>query len=266
MPLLGNFAAQSNNNKKRDVPASPCFASPGCSTWFICPPVQAFFALFWDRQQSSHRCFVRSMPAHRTTTDEPALRQVCMFIGSFRQIIKRKEKPKRVPWGIRPPFDVCWWGFYRPELVESVKQSERTRGRGPATALFCFLNLKTMAGCRWKKKNSYKRDREKKMHGPLLILAFCRGGGGGGGGGRQEETSQSSARQKCGWLEVRSWRRKKASRFVSCSLDEIHHNKDSMTDLTRPGSLPCEELQSYPSSKRREKAKFVLPRKSGKIS
>ena len=40
----------------------------------------------------------------------------------------------------------------------------------------------------------------------------------------------------------------------------------SMTDLTRPGSLPCEELQSYPSSKRREKAKFVLPRKSGKIS
>ena len=32
-----------------------------------------------------------------------------------------------------------------------------------------------MAGCRWK-KNSYERDREKKMHGPLLILAFCRGG------------------------------------------------------------------------------------------
>ena len=86
-----------------------------------------------------------------------------------------------------------------------MKQSERTRGRGPATALFCFLNRKTMAGCRWK-KNSYERDREKKMHGPLLILAFCRGGGGGGGGERerQEETSQSSARQKCGWLEVRS--------------------------------------------------------------
>ena len=39
MPLL-------NNNKKRDVPASPCFVSPGCSTWFICPPVQAFFACF----------------------------------------------------------------------------------------------------------------------------------------------------------------------------------------------------------------------------
>ena len=27
-----------------------------------------------------------------------------------------------------------------------------------------------MAGCRW--KQSYERDREKKMHGPLLILAF----------------------------------------------------------------------------------------------
>ena len=39
-----------------------------------------------------------------------------------------------------------------------------------------------------------------------------------------------------------------------------------MTDLTIPGSLPCEELRSYPSSKRLEKAKFVLPRKSGKIS
>ena len=109
------------------------------------------------------------------------------------------------------------------------------------------------------------------MHGPLLILAFfVEGGGGGGGGGgereREEKTSQSSAWQKCVWLEVRLRRKKKASRFVSCSLDEIHHQKHSMTDLTRPGSLPCEKLQSYPSSKRHEKAKFVLRRKSGKIS
>ena len=39
-----------------------------------------------------------------------------------------------------------------------------------------------------------------------------------------------------------------------------------MTDLTRPGFLPCEKFQSCPSSKRLEKAKFVLLRKSGKIS
>ena len=38
----------------------------------------------------------------------------------------------------------------------------------------------------------------------------------------------------------------------SCSLDDIHHHKKSMTDLTRPGSLPCKEFQSYPSSKRPE--------------
>ena len=97
------------------------------------------------------------------------------------------------------------------------------------------------------------------MHGPLLMLAFCQGGG--GGGGREEETSQSSARQKCGWL-ARSpiTTKKKASRFVSCSLDEIHHHmhKDSMADLTRPGSLPCEELQSYPSSKRLKKSEVCL--------
>ena len=131
------------------------------------------------------------MPAHRTTTDEPAVddasSDTCMFIGSFRQI-ERKERPKRVPWDVRPPFDVSWCcvtGFYRPELVESVNQSERTRGRWtcePVAAPFYFLNLKTMAGCRWKKSN--ERDREKKMHGPLLIhvLAFLSRGGGGGGG------------------------------------------------------------------------------------
>ena len=134
-----------------------------------------------------------------------------------------------------------------------------------SAAPFYFLNLKTMAGCRWKKSN--ERDREKKMHGPLLILAFLSRGG---GGGRERETRGNFPKQRL--AEVCLARspivttKKKASRFVSCSLDDIHHHKNSMTDLTRPGSLPCEELQSYPSSKRQEKAKFVLPRKSGKIS
>ena len=100
------------------------------------------------------------------------------------------------------------------------------------------------------------------MHGPLLILAFFVVEG--RGEARRNFPKQRLTWQKGRWLEVRS-RRKKASRFPCC-LDEIHHHKVSMTDLTIPGSLPFEELRSYPSSKRLEKAKFVLPRKSGKIS
>ena len=131
-----------------------------------------------------------------------------------------------------------------------------------SAAPFYFLNLKTMAGCRWKKSN--EPDREKKMHGPLLILAFLSRGWGGGGEKRKHPKAAPGG--VFGSKSDRDDEKKKALRFVSCSLDEIHHHKNSMTDLTRPGSLPCEELQSYPSSKRQEKAKFVLPRKSGKIS
>ena len=277
MPLLGNFAAQSNNRKKK---RSACVSVLCLSRLFnlvYLSTCSSIFCFFWDRQQSSEGWFVRSMPAHRTTTDEPAVDDASSDTVHVHQKCspdRTKEKPKRVPWDVRPPFDVSWCcvtGFYRPELVESVNRSERTRGCGPATALFCFLNLKTMAGCRWK-NNSYKRDREKKMHGPLLILAFCWGGWGGGGARLKKKLSKGSVWQKCGWLGVRSWRWNKsfALRVLLRRLDEIHHHKDffffSMTDLTRPGSLPCEELQSYPSSKRREKAKFALPRKSGKIS
>ena len=49
---------------------------------------------------------------------------------------------------------------------------------------------------------------------------------------------------------------------MSSSLDETHHHKDSMTDFAIPGSASfvlCEDLrlQSFPSSKWLEKAKFV---------
>ena len=102
--------------------------------------------------------------------------------------------------------DQNWWN----QWIEVSVQGDR-EPVSLSAAPFYFLNLMTMAGCRWKKSN--ERDREKKMHGPLLILAFLsRGWGGGGGLERQEETSQSSAWQKCVWLDsVRSWRRKKKS-------------------------------------------------------
>ena len=89
-------------------------------------------------------------------------------------------------------------------------------------------------------------------------------GGGGGGEKRRNFPKQRLAEVWLARSPITTPLR--ASCDVSCSLNEIHHHKNSMTDLTRPGSLPCEELQSYPSSKRQEKAKFVLPRKSGKIS
>ena len=128
-----------------------------------------------------------------------------MFIGSFRQIEQKAwERPKEVL--LRPPFNVSWCcvtGFYRPELVESVNQSERTRGREPATALsVCFLNLKTMAGCR-KKKILWTRSREENARSSLDIsFFFCRGGE-----GRQNFPKQRLAWQKWRWLEVRSWRK-----------------------------------------------------------
>ena len=99
------------------------------------------------------------------------------------------------------------------------------------------------------------------MHSPLLILAFFVEG--------ERGDKKKLPKAAPSMAEVSLTRNgliidhdeKKASRFVSCSLDEIHHHKDSMTGLTRSGSLPCEELQSYWSSKRLEKAKFVLSRK-----
>ena len=122
-----------------------------------------------------------------------------------------------------------------------------------------LIDLKTMPGCRW--KNSYERDREKKMNGPLLILAiFCRGGE-----GRQENLPKAAP----GIAEMSSARSPittKRKLRASCPALCMNHHEDTMTDLTILGSLPCEELQFFPRSKRREKAKFVLPRKSGKIS
>ena len=158
--------------------------------------------------------------------------------------------------------DQNWWNQWIEVSVQGDREPVSLSGGG--TVL--FLESKTMAGCRWKKSN--ERDREKKMHGPLLILAFLSRGWGGGGGWRDKRKLPKAApgRSVFGSKSDRDDEKKKASRFVSCSLNEIHHHKNSMTDLTRPGSLPCEELQAYPSSKRQEKAKFVLPRKSGKIS
>ena len=85
----------------------------------------------------------------------------------------------------------------------------------------------------------------------LDVSLFVEGGGGG-------ETRGNFPKQRL--VDVCLARSpiydgKKALRFVSCSLNEIHHHKNSMTDLTRPGSLPCEELQSHPSSKRQEASK-----------
>ena len=125
-----------------------------------------------------------------------------------------------------------------------------------SAAPFYFLNLKTMAGCRWKKSN--ERDREKKMHGPLLILAFLSRGWGGGGGETRGNFPKQRLAEMCLARSPIVTTKKKASRFVSCSLDEIHHHKNSMTDLTRPGSLPCEELQSYPFLKKAGKSEVCL--------
>ena len=67
---------------------------------------------------------------------------------------------------------LCHWF---PELLESVNRSERTRGPRACHStvhVSLFLESKAPAGCRWKKISLYEQDREKKMHGPLLILAF----------------------------------------------------------------------------------------------
>ena len=188
MPLLGNFAAQSNNRKKRDLPAaSPvlCLSRlfnvvylSSCSSIFACSKIDNNLVIvdLFDRcprasnddgRASSGRCVKRHLHVHR----------------KFRQI-ERKERRKRVPWGVGLPFDVSWCcvtGFYRPELVESVNRSERTRGpwtREPVGGTVLFLESKDHG--RLPLEKSYERDREKKMHGPLLILAFFSRGWGGG--------------------------------------------------------------------------------------
>ena len=147
MPLLGNFAAQSNNRKKRDLPASPvlCLSRlfnvvylSTCSNIFACSEIDNNLVIV----DLFDRC-----PRASNDEDEPAVddasSDTCMFIESFRQI-ERKERPKR---GVRPPFAswCCVTGFYRPELVESVNRSERTRGpwtHEPVGGTVLFLESK----------------------------------------------------------------------------------------------------------------------------
>ena len=85
MPLLGNFAAQSNNNKKRDLPASPvlCLSRlfnvvylSTCSSIFACSKIDNNLVIvdLFDRCQrasnddgraSSGRCVKRHLHVHR---------------------------------------------------------------------------------------------------------------------------------------------------------------------------------------------------------
>ena len=143
-----------------------------------------------------------------------------------------------------------------------MNRSERTSGPWACQGTVLFLESKDH-GRLALEKNSYERDRGKKMHRPVLILAFFVEGE---RGDEKKLPKGAPGIAEVSLAQSPMTTRKKASHFVSYSLDEIDHHKDSMTDLTTPGSLPCKELQSYPSSKRLEKAKFVLPRKSGKIS
>ena len=234
------------------------------------------FCLFWYRQQYSDRICSIDAPASnddgRASSGGPVKWHCVMFIGSFRQI-EREERPKRTTRLLyRPPFDVSWCrvtGFFRllsrTGGISGSKWAYKMVQGGceSATALFCVLNLKTMAGCRWKKRFLWMRSREENAPSSLDISLFLSRGR---GEARRNFPKQRLAWQKGHWLEVRSRRKESFALRVSCSMDEIHHHKDPRTYLTRPGSLPSEELRSYPSSKRLEEVKFVLPRKSGKIS
>ena len=171
----------------------------------------------------------RAMPAASTASSVHAHRK-------FSPDHRTKRKPKRVPWGISRDHHLMSADVV--SLVSSTDQNcwnqwLKVSVQGAVglprhcSVSWIYRPWQVAAG----KKISYERDREKKMH----------------------SKSDSDNGKK---LRVR----------VLLSGWKIHHYKDSITDLTRPGSLPCEELQSYPSSKRRENAKFVLPRKSGKVS
>ena len=85
-----------------------CFACPGCSTWSICSPVQAFFHC--SEIDNNHYLVIVDLfdrcprvERRRTSQQWPWTTRhgtQYMFIGSFRKIDERKERPKRVPWGV----------------------------------------------------------------------------------------------------------------------------------------------------------------------
>ena len=88
--------------------------------------------LFWDRQQTSDRWFVRSMPTHRTTTDEPEADDASSDIVHVHRKFRQIEWKERPTWGadhLLMSFDSDVVSLvYRTELVESVNRSECTRG------------------------------------------------------------------------------------------------------------------------------------------
>ena len=203
----------------------------------------------------------------RRTSQQPMTRQatVCMFVGSFCQIERSRKAEERITLGadhLLMSFDSDVVSLvYRPELVESVNPSECTRGPWACHGTVLFLESEDHGRL---EKFFWTKSREKNAQFSLDICLFVDGER--GDKKKLLKAAPSMAEVSFTRSPIIDHDEKKDSRFVPCSLDESHHHKDSMTDLTRPGSLPCEELQSSPSSKRLEKAKFVLRRKSGKIS
>ena len=110
----------------------------------------------------------------RRTSQQWTTRQgtMCMFIGSFRQIGERKERPKRVPWTTQTTswclLVLCHCFKTWPELVKSVNENERTRGPWACHGHGTVLVLEsTMAGCRWKKNLMNEIERRK-----LTVLSW----------------------------------------------------------------------------------------------
>ena len=181
MPLLENFAAQSNNRKKGICLCLQSFASPGCSTWFMFKHfllVLRSTTIWWsfcsidarasndDGQASSRRCVKRHLHIHRKFSPD-----------------RTKRKTKGSPMRRETTFYVSWCcvtGFYRPGLVESLNRSERTKGPCACHGTVLFFESKDH-GRLSLEKILWTSLKEENARYSLDISLFCRGGGGGGG-------------------------------------------------------------------------------------
>ena len=193
MPLLGNFAAQSNNRKKQPVCVSGVLPVQVVQRGLFVHLFKHF--LLVRRSTTIWWSLFCSIDARASNDDGQAssgrrVKRHCACSSEVFRQIERKERPKRVPpWGVNTDhllispdvvslvIDQTWWNQWIEMSVH---------GREPATALFCVLNPTTTAGCRWKK--FWTRSREENARSSLDISPFC-----WEGEGRQEETSQSSA-------------------------------------------------------------------------
>ena len=274
-----NFAAPSNNRKRRDLHASlvfclsRLFSVVNLSTLLHLRSTATQYVIvdLFNRYPCTERlASTRGLctkpfflcPLPPTSTERRVKRhRACSSVVFARSNDISEEKDSidsRETW-IQITFTYllisCHW--FLTKLVESQVSATRTMGPRACHGTVQFLESEDHGGLSLEKRSFFEWDREKKIHGPPLIAISLSSRGRGETRRTKKEIPKAAPGTSVVGSPLKSnHEEERTSCFVSYSPEKkIYHHKDLMTDLARPGYLPC-ELRApvqVPSSKGLEK-------------